>query len=315
MTKNIKKIPIIFFGTPEFSVPYFLALNSCEFFDIKLAVTQPDKPHGRSRSKLIPSPIKEEALKSNIKILTPKSLKDSKDKILDFIKTNRIEIGVLVAYGEIIPKEIIDAFDLGIINAHPSLLPKYRGPSPIQSSILNQDKETGITIMKLDDKMDHGPILAQKIFCLEDNTKITAGDLHGILSRLGADFVVETLKKYAVGEITPKPQNELKSTYTKKISKQDGKIDWSKNTQEIEAFIRAMNPWPGAWTIWEGKKITIWKASLKNNNELRINEIQIEGKKRMPFEEFIKGHPDFEIYKKKDTKTQNSNPLIQRVKS
>jgi len=270
------KIKIAFFGTPEFAVPTLKALNKADFCDVLKVITQPDKPIGRHHSKLIPSPIKQLAKKAGI-------------SVTDKFTKNDAQLGVLVAYGNIIPKKVIDSFPLGILNIHPSLLPKYRGSSPIQSVILNQDKETGITIMKLDNKMDHGPIVAQAIIKL--NQTETTGELHNKLAQIGADLMIKILPDYIAGKIKIKEQDESKASYTKKLRKQDGKIDFNSMAQPSEPLIRAMNPWPGAWTQWKGKKIIIW--SIKKDGT--PNEVQLEGKKKMPYSEFLKGHPDFKF--------------------
>lgn len=210
------------------------------------------------------------------------------DEILHCVQDDDIKLGILVAYGDIIPKKIIDSFPLGILNLHPSLLPKYRGSSPIQSAILNQDKQTGVTIMKLDDKMDHGPVVAQQTVKL-DQTE-TTGELHNKLAIIGADLMIKILPDYIAGKIELKEQNHDKATFTEKLSKKDGKIDWN-STAQVEPLVRAMNPWPGAWTIYKDKKLIIWSTQKDNTPK----EVQLEGKKKMAFKEFLKGHPDFEI--------------------
>lgn len=272
---------IVFFGTPEFAVPALQALIGADFCDVAAVVTQPDKPVGRHHSKPVPSPIKRIASENGIKVY---------DGPIKKYKPNA-DLGVLVAYGEIIPQELIDSFPLGILNIHPSLLPKYRGSSPIQAAILNQDKQTGVTLMQLDNKMDHGPIIAQERESLA--AKETAGELHDRLAQIGADLLVNTLPDYIAGRIKPKPQDESKATYTKKLSKTDGRIGWSTSPKAISAHVRAMNPWPGAWTSFRGKKLIIWRMAQDGTPE----EVQLEGKNKIPFKEFLKGYPDFEIPK------------------
>ena len=281
-----QKIKTIFFGTPEFAAPALKALIKADFIDLKLVITQPDKPIGRHHSKPAPSPVKKLALENNIDIFN-ENIKNFKNPY-----SNEKILGIVVAYGQIFSQELIDSFSLGIINIHPSLLPKYRGSSPIQTPILNQDKETGTTIMKLDAKMDHGPIIAQEKIKL--NGSETGGFLHDNLSKLGADLLIKILPNYISGKINLKEQEHKKATYTNKLSKKDGRISWSLSPQKAEAFIRAMNPWPGAWTTWNNKKIIIWKTKLENN-KLIPQEIQIEGKKKMTFVEFLKGHQNFKL--------------------
>jgi len=290
------KLKIIFFGTPEFSVPSLEALLSCDFCEIIKAITQPDKPKGRHMSKLEMCPVK--------KFAKEKGLETSEK-----MENEKADIGVVVAYGKIIPKKTIDSFRFGIVNLHPSLLPKYRGSSPIQNAILKRDKKTGVTIMLLDEKMDHGPILSQEEYALK-NTE-TAGELSNVLAEKGAFLLVKTIKDYVEGKIKPKEQNHEKATYTEKLTKQNAKIDFSKNPKDTEAFIRAMNPWPGAWTNLEDKKFIIWKASLCRENidasskekirdhivcGITLEEVQLEGKKRMQYKEFLKGRKENPIF-------------------
>jgi len=283
------KLQITFFGTPEFAVPTLKALHSANFCEVKIVVTQPDKPIGRHHSKLVPSDVKKVAKELGIEVMV-----DSGQLVVD----SSINLGVLVAYGDIIPKKIIDSFPMGILNIHPSLLPKYRGSSPIQNAILNQDKETGITIMKLDNKMDHGPIVAQETIKL-DKTE-TAGELHDKLAINGADLLIKILPDYIQGKIEPKEQDHDKATFTEKLTKQTAKINNpGDGPLELEAFVRAMNPWPGAWTTWhppslklrrvKSKKLIIWSIDKHGNP----TEVQLEGKKRMPYGAFTKGHSDF----------------------
>jgi methionyl-tRNA formyltransferase len=281
----MKKVSIVFFGTPEFAVPTLTALINADFCDVKLVITQPDKPVGRHHSKLVPSAVKKAAEEMDIQVDT----RPPPCPLLDTGGGVSADLGVLVAYGEIIPKEVIGSFPLGILNLHPSLLPKYRGSSPIQAPILNQDNETGVTIMKLDDEMDHGPIVAQEIVKL-DKTE-TAGELHDKLAQIGADLFIKILPNYIAGKIEPKEQDHSKASYTEKLTKEGGKIDWSETAHSSEPFIRAMNPWPGAWTTYKDKKLIIWSVS-KDGTPI---EVQLEGKKRMPYSEFLKGHPNFNV--------------------
>lgn len=317
------KCKVIFFGTPKFAVPALEALIKADFCDIVAVVTQPDKPVGRHRSKLIASPVKMAAQDLKIAVyddlsqfscLTTTPNPSSKRRGI-----KSADLGILVAYGEILPKSLLDHFPLGIVNIHPSLLPKYRGPSPIQTAILNRDQETGVSIIKLDEGMDSGPIIAQEKITL-DGTE-TSNDLHQKLFNLGAALLIKILPDYISGKIKPIPQDESLASYTKKLAKEDGRIDWTRSPDEIEAFIRAMNPWPGAWTMWKEKKLIVWRAALllrpaesagrdplynimykgllprkmrgRSNNILQLEEVQLEGKQRMPFKEFLKGHPNF----------------------
>ena len=232
----------------------------------------------------------------------------------DFKKIKILEpdLVVIASYGRIIPREILKIPKYGCLNVHGSLLPKYRGPSPIQTAILNGDKETGVTIILMDEKIDHGDIVANSKFNpAKCGTKFTYEQLLKELASLGAKLLVETIPKWIAGEIKPKPQDEKKATYTKIIKKEDGKIDWSKPADEIERQIRAFNPWPGTFTFWKKNnkviRVKILEAEVSQptadqpkagkDNKLIIKKLQPEGKKPMTFEDFKRGHPDFNIKK------------------
>lgn len=290
------KCKVVFFGTPDFAVPALKALIEAEFCDVALVVTQPDKPKGRHHSKAVPTPVNKIAQEAGIPVI-PSKAKGSNaiaNEILRLASTltqnDDVALGILVAYGQIIPQALIESFSLGILNIHPSLLPKYRGSSPIQTTLLNQDAETGVTLMLLDNKMDHGPIVAQETVSLRGTDSMTAGELHNKLAQLGAELLIKTLPDYIAGKITPRAQDESKATYTKKLSKADGIIDWKKSPKEINALACAMNPWPCAWTEVEGKRVLVWSTEILPSGTLLIKEVQPAGKKRMPYEEYLKGH-------------------------
>lgn len=246
----MKDKKIIFFGTPNFALPTLTALQQASY-NIVLVVTKPDQPVGRN---LIKTPSLIKILSQQFGYQICNNLTDLKLKISDL----KPDLGVVVAYGKIIPKEILDAFPLGCLNLHPSLLPKYRGPSPIQSAILNGDQETGVTIIKLDEEMDHGPIVRNYQLPITNNQ--TLKSLHDQLSREAAKLLIETLPDYLSGKIKPVPQDDRQATYTKIITKEDSRIDWQKNAEEIERQIRAFYPWPGSFT----------EIKTKNNKILRI---------------------------------------------
>lgn len=266
-------------GTPEFGAIILEKLCQANLKPI-LVITAPDKPVGRKQI-LTPSAVKIVAQRYNIKIGHAMS---------NFLKIKPDLIAV-AAYGQILPKEILEIPKYGCLNVHPSLLPKYRGPSPIQATILNGDKETGVTIMLMDEKMDHGPIIANCELRIA-NYKYILKELEKKLANLGAELLVETISKWLNGEIKSKPQNESKATYTKILKRKDGKIDWQKPDEEIERQIRAFNPWPGTYTIYNEKILKILKAEVFNN-KLIIKEVQLEGRKPMSFEDFLLGHPNF----------------------
>lgn len=315
----MKDKKIIFFGTPNFALPTLTALQQASY-NIVLVVTKLDQPVGRNLIKT-PSAIKILSQQFGYQICN--DLTDLKLKISDL----KPDLGVVVAYGKIIPKEILDAFPLGCLNLHPSLLPKYRGPSPIQSAILNGDQETGVTIIKLDEEMDHGPIVRNHQLPITNNQ--TLKSLHDQLSREAAKLLIETLPDYLSGKIKPVPQDDSQATFTKIITKEDGFIDWSKSAQDLERQIRAFYPWPGSFTEIKVKnkslKIKILSAKVaegsasagdlplaeakasatdvgkfqqKNgqlfvqgsDDVLEILRLQPEGKKVMTAKEFINGY-------------------------
>jgi methionyl-tRNA formyltransferase len=285
----MKKNKAVFIGTGKFALPIFEAVINCPFLNLEYLITSPDKPIGRKK-ELTSSPVKQLALDKKIKILQPKKISEIKSKL------SEIDLAILAAYGQIIPKDIIDIPKFGFINLHPSLLPKYRGPSPIQSAILNGDKITGISIMLMDEKMDHGPIISQKEIKISNND--TFQSLEEKLSDLAGNFLIEILPQYLEGKIKPESQDESKVSYTKILTRQDGKIDWQKSASEIERKIRAFYPWPGTWTILNGKRIKIIKAveketklSIKTGKGYLLPElVQPEGKKPMKWQEYLKGN-------------------------
>lgn len=293
-------------GTPDFSVPCLLSL--IKEADVLAVVTQPDKKVGR-KQEVTQSPVKKVACENKIQVLQPEKIKGNQEFIKQ-VKALQPDLIVAVAYGYILPQEIIDIPKYGIINVHASLLSKYRGASPIQSAILNGEKETGVTIMLIDDKMDTGPLLGQRTIIIEKNDNFES--LHNKLSALGADLLSETLPKYLNGEIKPVAQNESEATYCQILTKEDGKIEWNKSAEEIERQVRAFTPWPGSFTYWDKKvlKILAVKQNKDNNNNnigevfkadeglsikcgkgtLEILELQLEGKNPMSSKEFLNGY-------------------------
>ncbi len=294
---------IVFFGTPKFAVPSIKKLLSSAS-EVIAVVTQPDKQSGRGR-KAVFSPVKEEALKAGLKVLQPARVKNP-----EFIKELRLLNPfaiVVVAYGQILPPEIIHMPVHGCINIHASLLPKYRGAAPINWAIINGENTTGITTMLMDEGMDTGPILLQEDIRIEKDD--TAGSLSEKLSITGADLLIETLRDLENGDLKPKPQAGEVS-YAPLLKKTDGLINWSKTARELTNFIRGMNPWPGAYSFLEGKRVKILKADIAYGdadagviNEatkdrllvgtgdglLSIFEIQPEGKPVMSIQSFLQG--------------------------
>lgn len=281
-------------------------------FKIKAVITETDKPAGR---KLEPnkSPVKTFAEEKGLFLLQPEKLDRN---FSEKIKELNPDIAVLVAYGKKIPEELLKIPKKGFINVHPSLLPKYRGASPVQTAILNGDKKTGVTIFVLDEKIDRGPILAQKTYEMEGNE--TTPELKEKLSLLGAEVLIPSAKKYAAGELKPQKQDEGRAILTKQFSREDGKIDFKKSAEEIERMIRAFHPWPGAWTeIQKIGRIKITKAKILHPKigcaanqtpghifkteqgkmaigcspgSLIVEKLIPQGKKEMSGEEFLRGY-------------------------
>ncbi|OGM89187.1 methionyl-tRNA formyltransferase [Candidatus Woesebacteria bacterium RIFOXYD1_FULL_46_19] len=279
---------IVFFGTPDYVLPILTSLHK-KFVSgpgvspIAAVVTQSPKPTGRKQI-LTYSPVDKWAHEHKIDIFYQSS---------ELIKNSvKADIGVLAAYGEIIPKTVIDTFPHGILVVHPSLLPKYRGASPIQGAIANGDKQVGVTIIKMDEKMDHGPIVSQ--FKEETKPDDTTDTLRARLFERSKDVIAEMIEPYLQGKIKPKEQNHDEATYTKIITKQDGFIEAESFTSEAakaERFIRAMQPWPQAWTLIGKKRLKILKAHLESG-KLILDEVQLEGKSPVSWEEFKRGYPD-----------------------
>jgi methionyl-tRNA formyltransferase len=257
-TTKISKIKTMFIGTPDFAVPALKKISADSDFEIMAVITQPDKKVGRKQI-LTPPAVKAEAEKLRLKILQPEKIKN----ITEEIKTLKPDLIVLIAYRQIIPADILAIPQYGCINIHGSLLPKYRGASCVQAAISNGDEESGITIMKMDSGLDTGPIIKQTKIKL--SAEETADSLYEKLANLGAEILPEVLKSYISGNLKPVAQDNKNASYTKELKKEDGKIDWQKNAEEIEKFIRAMDPWPGAF------------CQLRiNNYELRIKILKIE---------------------------------------
>jgi methionyl-tRNA formyltransferase len=294
-------------GTPDFAVPSLKALFE-NGYNVLMVVTQPDRPKGRGR-KVIPPPVKEAAQSFGYDVIQPVSIKD-KD-FFDTIVRLKPDIFIVVAYGHILPRNILAIPKTGVINLHASLLPKYRGSAPIQWAIINGEKETGVTTMLLDEGMDTGDIL------LSSKAKIakvdTSATLHDRLSVLGADLLIKTLKAFENNDINPIAQDHTNATYAPLLKKGDGRIVWEKNAEHIASFIRGVTPWPGAFTFQDNKRLKIFSAkpiSVEVNespgtvvkgfpDELRIAtgkgvlaviEIQGASGKRLLIKDFLMGN-------------------------
>jgi len=311
---------IVFFGTPGFAETILKSLIENDLKPVAV-VTQPDKPASRGQ-KIVESPVKLLAKKHNIKIFQPEKLDE---KFVSELKTQNSKLFIVAAYGKILPKAVLDIPKYSTLNVHASLLPKYRGASPIQAAILNGEKETGVTIMRMDERMDEGPILSA-VSCQVSDV-ITADDLSKKLAVLGADLLIKTIPDYTSGKIKPTQQDNSKATYTKIIKKEDGHINWNKNCEEIERETRAFHPWPSAFAFWQKQQKTTDKKQLTKKilkvlppvtchlspvthppgtviltekKELAITasdgyvipaKLQLEGKKPMNSKEFLNGYP------------------------
>lgn len=262
---------IVFFGTSEFSVAILEKLIS-DFFYPVLVIAQPDRPAGR-KQVLTPPPVKHICETHRIPLLQPEHVIDAARQIVDA----KPDLIITASYGQIIPASILDAAPLGAINVHTSLLPKYRGASPIQAAILNGDTHTGITLMKMDAAMDHGPVLLQKSIPIGEDE--TAASLHSRLAALGADCLVKVLPDYKAGRMTALEQDHAQATFCKLIKKSDAAIDWTKDALVVSRAVRAYADWPYAWTILPtNKRLQILRARPATTKKLLApGELYLDG--------------------------------------
>ncbi|MFC1687338.1 methionyl-tRNA formyltransferase [Patescibacteria group bacterium] len=302
-----KKYNIIFFGTPEFSVSSLDALLNIPSITVSAVFTQPDKKVGR-RQKALSSQVKNYALTHDIPIYQPENIKGN--SFQSFFSSLKPDAVVLVAYGKIIPETLLTIPAFGWLNVHASLLPLLRGASPIQHAILQGMDTTGVTLMKIVKKLDAGPVFAQKSVNIQPRENFQS--LHDTLSQLGGKILQQSLIPYLAGSLTPQNQNEVNATFCKQLSKKDGQIDWSKSAIEIDRFIRAMTPWPGAYTSLKGSNLIILSSHCIEKNtskdygilsttddelvvsttqgSLVVDTLQQEGKKKLSASQFINGY-------------------------
>ena len=297
---------VVFMGTPDFAVGTLKEIINAGH-EVVAVVTQPDKRQGRS-SELRMSPVKECALEHNIDVYQPLKVRDP--EFVDILRGMNPEVIVVVAFGQIIPKSVLEMPKYGCVNVHASLLPKYRGAAPIQWAVINGDEVTGVTTMLMDEGIDTGDILMVREYKVEP--KETGGSLFDKLEKIGAKLLVETLEGLLAGNITPVPQGD-NFTHVGKLEKTTGVIDFNKSAVEIERLIRGLNPWPSAYTNFNGKTLKIWDADIDDcdcsmyepgtiykvdkkhiyvstaDGGLMFNEVQLEGKKRMDTESFLRG--------------------------
>ncbi len=313
---------IVFMGTPDFAVGALEALLQAGH-EVSAVVTQPDKQKGRDR-KLQFSPVKECALAHGLPVFQPERIKAP--EAVEELKRFEADIFVVAAFGQILSKEILEMPKYGCINIHASLLPKYRGASPIQYAVLNGDDVTGVTIMQMDEGMDTGDILTMKAIPVEKDD--TGGSLFDKLSVLGAELLIKTLPKIESGDIIPVKQQEEDAVHVRMLNKDMGKIDWEKDADVLERLVRGMNPWPSAYCSLRGKSLKVWKAEVSGEEQkaesahnglfkhteekkpepgevlsvtkdsihvqtgkgvLVLKEVQLEGKRRMPVKDFLLG--------------------------
>ena len=303
---------VIFMGTPDFSVGTLEALAEAGH-EICLAVTQPDKPKGRGKEMQFP-PVKEAAVSRGIPVFQPKKVRDP--ECVEYLKRFQADVCVVVAFGQILPKEILDMTPFGCINVHASLLPKYRGAAPIQWAILRGEQVTGVTTMQMDEGLDTGDMLLKTEVPITPEE--TGESLHDKLSEAGARLAVRTLEELAAGTLQPQKQGDSPTPYAKMLDKKMGNIDWTRSAAEIERLVRGLNSWPSAYTRWNRKVMKIWKAGVRNEETghttekaapgtilavekdsfsvqtgdgvLLVEEVQLPGKKHMDVQAFLRGN-------------------------
>ena len=298
---------VIFMGTPDFSVPALCALVEAGH-DVMAVVTQPDKPKGRGKEVSV-SPVKEKALEYGIPVYQP--VKARAPEFVKLLTDLKPDVMVVAAFGQLLPKSILEIPEFGCVNIHASLLPKYRGASPIQYAVINGEEVSGITTMMMAETIDTGEMIDQETVLLDK--KETGGSLHDKLGKIGGKLIVKTLKKLEDGTAVLQKQNDAESCYVGMIKKNMGDIDWSMDAVSIERLIRGLNPWPSAYTDWDGKVIKLWDADVVDQEYegvcgqvvetgkdhlvvktgkggLSIKELQLQGKKRMEIGAFLRGY-------------------------
>ena len=303
---------VLFMGTPDFSVGTLEALADAGH-EVCLAVTQPDKPKGRGKEMQFP-PVKEAAMRRGIPVFQPKRVRTPES--VEYLKSFQADVCVVVAFGQILTKELLDMTPFGCINVHASLLPKYRGAAPIQWAILRGEEVTGVTTMQMDEGIDTGDMLLKTEVPITPEE--TGESLHDKLAAAGAQLAVRTLEELEAGTLRPIKQGESPTPYAKMLDKKMGSIDWSRPAAEIERLVRGLNSWPSAYTHWNGKVMKIWKTGVKSaqsgdttqqaapgtilevekdsfsvqtgDGVLLLQEVQLPGKKHMEVQAFLRGN-------------------------
>lgn len=297
---------IVFMGTPDFAVSVVDAVS--KEHNIVLIVTQPDKPKGRGEQMSFP-PVKEWAIEHNIPVFQPNRIRDTES--IEELRKYDAQLFLVAAFGQILPKEILDMPEFGCVNVHASLLPEYRGAAPIQWAVIDGKEITGVTTMQMGIGLDDGDMLLKKEIRLAEDE--TGGSLFDKLAVLGGELAVETIDALIKGQVTPVPQDETRATHVGMIKKSLGKIDFSNSATSIERLIRGLNPWPSAFASLGGKSVKLWKSRVCEGNEgktpgevifagkdgiriscgtdsILVTELQLEGKKRMNADDFLRGH-------------------------
>ncbi len=301
-TKINRPYRIVYMGTPDFAVRPMSAL--CESEDVVLVITQPDRRAGRGR-KLSESPVKKEAVRRGIPILQPQRIEEP--EAIGVLREISFDLIVVAAFGQILPEEILQIPPLGCINIHASLLPKYRGASPIATAIIRGEKITGVTTMMMNRALDTGEILLQKSLDISDEE--TSGELSERLSFLGESVILETIKELREGRLQRRPQSDSEATNAHLLTKRHGEIDWDQDPVQIRNFVRGMDPWPGAYTLFQGEPLKVWRVTPQSDpydpgkvlsvgdrlvvgvkgGSVVIDELQLPGKKRVSGPDFLRG--------------------------
>jgi methionyl-tRNA formyltransferase len=300
---------IVFFGTPAFAVPALEALVR-KGHEIRAVVTQPDRPKGRGR-RLTAPPVKQQAGLAGLVVLQPEKASDS--AFCDLLRSFEPDLFLVIAFGQILKKAVLEVPTWGALNVHASLLPRYRGAAPIHWAVLNNEPMTGLTAMQMDEGLDTGPILHQEEIRIIENE--TAGELHDRLAEMAGKFVVRTLEALTRGRLEARPQDDRLASYAPKIDRGMARVDWRLPAMKISAFIRALDPWPGATTTLSGKQIKLFSARVVHEGEksgspgrvarktesafqvetgnglVEIGALQLPGRKRLPAADFMKGFP------------------------
>jgi len=305
--EEIRMSRVVFMGTPQFAVPTLVGL--AEGYEIVAVVTQPDRGSGRGR-RLRPPPVKQAAQRLGLLVWQPRTLRTP--EAVAYLRGLTPNVMVVAAYGQILRPKVLEIPPRGCVNVHASLLPRYRGAEPVAAAILAGEKETGVTIMLMDEGMDTGPILAQRsIPIAPDDTRATLTEK---LAHLGADLLLETLPRWLGGEIKPQPQDDALASYAPLLKREDGEIDWARPAVVIERMVRAYTPWPGTYTHWRGRRLKVLRARPLHKPEgeagrvietpegvavgtgqgaLLLEEVQLASKRAMLADDFVRGQRDF----------------------